>query len=323
MITLDDAAEFLRESDDIVLLSHQFPDGDTFGSAAALCMALQSMGKRVMTRCRHEISEKYASMFRGVQKQEFTPKTVVAVDVADIDLLGDALKEEYEGRVDLCIDHHASNRPFAERTFVDSAAAATTEIIYALITKLGAKITKEIAEAIYTGITTDTGCFKYPNATPRTYRVAACMMETGIDAADINRRMFDTKTRARLEMERMVLDSIQFYHGDRCAVAYILRDMVVSSKANEDDLEGLAAIPRQVEGVLVGVTMREKKSGEYKVSLRTQEPVNAGEICALFGGGGHAGAAGCTLPGPVEQATGQIVDAVGAYLAHMRAGDRL
>ena len=123
--------------------------------------------------------------------------------------------------------------------------------------------------------------------------------------------------------KRQVLDSIQFYHDDRCAVAYILRDMVASSKANEDDLEGLAAIPRQVEGVLVGVTMREKKSGEYKVSLRTQEPVNAGEICALFGGGGHAGAAGCTLPGPAEQATRQIVDAVGAYLARMQAGDRL
>lgn len=314
MISLDDVAEFLRRADDIVILSHQFPDGDTFGSAAALCMALQSMGKRVKTRCRHAISAKYAFMFRGVKKQEFEPKTVVAVDVAYIDLLGEPIREEYEGHVDLCIDHHAGNRTFATYTYVDSTAAATTEIIYALITKLGAKITPEIAEAIYTGITTDTGCFKYTNATPRTYRIAACMMETGIDAAAINREMFDTKTRARLEMERRVLDSMKFYLDDRCAVVYIMREMIAESGACEDDLEGLAAIPRQIEGVLVGVTLREKKSGEYKVSLRTQEPVNAAQICALFDGGGHACAAGCTLAGPAELATERIVAAIGDYL---------
>ena len=322
MISLDDAAEFLRHADDIVILSHQFPDGDTFGSAAALCMALQSMGKRAMTRCRHAISPKYAFMFRGVQKQDFVPKTVVAVDVADADLLGEALREEFAGRVDLCIDHHAGNRPFAARTYVDSTAAATTEIIYALITKLGAKITTEIAEAIYTGISTDTGCFKYTNATPRTYRIAACMMETGIDAAAINREMFDTKSRARLEMERRVLDSMQFYLDGRCAVAYIMREMIAASGASEDDLEGLAAIPRQVEGVLVGATLREKKSGEYKISLRTLGGVNAAEICAKFGGGGHAGAAGCTLAGPAENAAGLIVAAVGDYLSKFQEGAR-
>lgn len=269
MISLDDAAEYLRRADDIVILSHQFPDGDTFGSAAALCMALQSMGKRAKTRCRHAVSAKYAFMFRGVKKQEFEPKTVVAVDVADIDLLGEPIREEYEGRVDLCIDHHAGNRTFAKYTYVDSTAAATTEIIYALITKLGAKITPEIAEAIYTGITTDTGCFKYTNATPRTYRIAACMMETGIDAAAINREMFDTKTRARLEMERRVLDSMNFYLDDRCAVVYILRDMIAESGACEDDLEGLAAIPRQIEGVLVGVTLRERKAGNTRSPAHT------------------------------------------------------
>lgn len=314
MISLDDAAEFLRRADDIVILSHQFPDGDTLGSAAALCMALQSMGKRVMTRCRHAVSSKYAFMFRGVKRETFEPKTVVAVDVADDELLGESIQAEFAGRVDLCIDHHAGNRPFATYTYVDSTAAATTEIIYSLVTKLGAKITEEIAEAIYTGITTDTGCFKYTNATPRTYRIAACMMETGIDAAAINREMFDTKTRARLEMERRVLDSIKFFLNDRCAVAYILRNMISEADASEDDLEGLAAIPRQVEGVLVGVTLREKKSGEFKISLRTVEPVNAAEICAVFGGGGHAGAAGCTLAGPAKTATERIVAAVSDYL---------
>ena len=148
------------------------------------------------------------------------------------------------------------------------------------------------------------------------------MMETGIDAAAINREMFDTKTRARLEMERRVLDSMNFYLDDRCAVVYILRDMIAESGACEDDLEGLAAIPRQIEGVLVGVTLREKTSGEYKVSLRTPEPVNAAQICALFDGGGHACAAGCTLPGPKEAATERIVAAIGAYLEQQKEDGR-
>ena len=194
------------------------------------------------------------------------------MDVADIDLLGEPIREEPRGHVDLCIDHHAGNRTFATYTYVDNYGGCYHGDHLCTDHQVGCKITPEIAEAIYTGITTDTGCFKYTNATPRTYRIAACMMETGIDAAAINREMFDTKTRARLEMERRVLDSMKFYLDDRCAVVYIMREMIAESGACEDDLEGLAAIRDRLKGVLVGVTCVKKKSGEYKVSLRTQNP---------------------------------------------------
>lgn len=313
-ISLEDAASMLGAADEIEILSHYYPDGDTLGSAAALCRALQKLGKRALCRCADQIPRKYGYLFEGVAVQEFEPKFTVSVDVADIKLLGSDFAEKYKGKIDLCIDHHGSNQEFAGATFVDSTAAATCEIIYDVIRLLGAPLDPMIAQSIYTGITTDTGCFRYTNATSRTYRIAAVMMETGIDAASINRLMFDTKSRARLEMERSVLDSMEFFYGDRCAVVQISRRMIEESGATEGDLEGLAAIPRQVEGVEVGVTMREKRDGGYKLSLRTLPPIDAAAICARFGGGGHAAAAGCTIDAPLAQARERIVKAVGEYL---------
>ena len=313
MMELREAAALLKASDDILILSHQYPDGDTLGAAAALCRALQKLGKRARCDCADEICPKYRYLFEGVGPQQFQPKMVVAVDVADKKLLG-PLEEVYEGKIDLCIDHHGSHAPYAKNTYVDSTAAATCEIIRDVVDLLGVPMDTWIASCIYTGISTDTGCFRYTNATPKTYRVAADMMEVGVDAAEINRVMFDTKSRARLEMERSVLESIEFFFEDRCAVAEISLEMVRRSKALESDLEGLAAIPRQVEGVLVGITLREKEDGGYKVSVRTQPPMNAASICREFGGGGHPGAAGCNIELPREEAKKALVQVAGYYL---------
>ena len=313
MMELREAAALLKAADDILILSHQYPDGDTLGAAAALCRALQKLGKRARCDCADEICPKYRYLFEGVEPQQFQPKMVVAVDVADKKLLG-PLEEVYEGKIDLCIDHHGAHAPYAKNTYVDSTAAATCEIIRDVVDLLGVSMDPWIASCIYTGISTDTGCFRYTNATPKTYRVAADMMEVGVDAAEINRVMFDTKSRARLEMERSVLESIEFFFEDRCAVAEISLEMVRRSKALESDLEGLAAIPRQVEGVLVGITLREKEDGGYKVSVRTQPPMNAASICREFGGGGHPGAAGCNIELPREEAKKALVQVAGYYL---------
>lgn len=314
MISLSNAADFLLKSEDVAILSHQFPDGDTLGSAAALCRGLHKLGKRARVFCSDPITEKYAYLFEGLKQQEFEPKTIVAVDVADEKLLGEPLLSQFGGRVQLCIDHHASNSSYARQCYVDKTAAATTEIIFELLSLLQAPVDSVMADCIYTGITTDTGCFKYTNATPRSYRIAAEMMERGAQAAQINRVMFDTKTRQRMEMERLVMDSISYYFGGRCAVITITQDMIRLSGAMQDDLEGLASIPRQIEGVLIGITIREKEDGEFKISLRTQPPMDASAICERFGGGGHKGAAGCTLAAPLAGAKTEIVGAVGEYL---------
>lgn len=317
MIDLERVVSLLRGAQDIEILCHHFPDGDTLGCAAALCRALQRMGKRARCTCADPVSEKYSFLFDGIERQEFPAQFVVSVDVADSKLLGPVLAAKHAGKIDLCIDHHGSHQDFAENSYVDSTAAAACEIIYEVICRLGIEPDQVIAQAVYTGITTDTGCFRYSNTTARTHEIAAKVIRTGIDAGDINRRMFETKTRARLEMERSVLDSIAFYFDARCAVMCISRAMIEASGADEGDLDGLSAIPRQIEGVLVGVTMRERKIGGYKVSLRTQPQVNAAKICAEFGGGGHAAAAGCTLEEDFEPARERLLAAIGKVLEAM------
>ncbi|WP_283609860.1 DHH family phosphoesterase [Faecalispora anaeroviscerum] len=317
MIDLDQAVSLLRGAEDIEILSHHYPDGDTLGCAAALCRALHLLGKRARCTCADPVSEKYSFLFEEIERQQFPAKFVVSVDVADSKLLGPVLAAKHAGKIDLCIDHHGSHQDFARNTYVDSTAAAACEIIYELVCRLGVVPDQVIAQAVYTGITTDTGCFRYSNTTARTHEIAAQVIRTGIDAGDINRQMFETKTRARLEMERSVLDSIVFYYDARCAVMRISREMIEASGADEADLDGLSAIPRQIEGVLVGVTMRERKIGGYKVSLRTQPQVNAAKICAQFGGGGHPAASGCTIEEDFEPAREKLLAAIGKVLETM------
>ncbi len=314
MISLNEAADLLRGADHILILSHQSPDGDTLGSATALCRGLQKLGKHAMIRCSDKITPKFQYLFEGIKSEDFIPSFIVAVDIADLPLFGEPNRSLYGDKVDLCIDHHPSNTGYARHAYVDAKAAATCEIVFDLLKLLGVEICREIALSLYTGITTDTGCFKYTNVTPRTYRIAAELVETGIDAPKINHTMFDTKTRARMDIERKVIDSLEYFCGGRVAVIAVTQKMVSETGATEDEMEGLASIPRGIEGVVIGVMIKEKTDGTYKLSLRAQPPNNASHICAKFGGGGHAGAAGCTFQTSLEEARAQIVRAIGEYL---------
>lgn len=310
----DEAAGLLAGAGKTLILSHQFPDGDTLGCASALCRGLRWLGKRARVRCSDPIGPKYAFLFENLPDDEFEPDLVVAVDIADKALLGEPLLSEYGEAIGLCIDHHPSNTRYAKQVLLNPHSAATCEMIFDLLLRMGVPIDQPIAAALFTGITTDTGCFKYVNVTPTTYRIAADLVETGIDAPGINRAMFDTKSRARLDMERRVLDSIVYDCGGRVAVIEITRQMIAESGAKEDDLDGLATIPREIEGVEIGVTLREKEDGAWKVSLRARPPANASHICEKFGGGGHKGAAGCTLRMPLAEAKAALLGAVREYI---------
>ena len=314
MISLNEAASQLAAADDILVLSHQFPDGDTLGSNAALCRALRKLGKHTRFACTNEVGKKFQYLFHGMETQEFEPKFIVSVDIADVQLFGSGIAS-YADQVDLCIDHHKSNVHFAKASYVDSAAAATCEIIYDLIALLGVKPDSAMADCIYTGIVTDTGCFKYTNVTPRTFRIAAELMEIGIHAADINRVMFDTKSLARLELEQRVIESLSFYFNGHCAVAQISQKMIQQTGATDDDVDGISGIPRQIEGVQIGVFIREKQDGAYKISVRSHASIDASAICAKFGGGGHHSAAGCTIQEPLDEVKAKLVQAAGEALS--------
>lgn len=312
LIDLGSAASFLKENDNFTILTHAHPDGDTLGSGIGLCLALRALGKKANVINNEEIPPKFR--YLEIEPQEFEEKTVVAVDIADVTLMGNELKEKYEAKVDLSLDHHGSNRLFAKLNCVDSSAAAAAQIIFELVELLGVQITPQMANCFYTGISTDTGCFRYANVTPDTHRVAAKLMECGADAAKINVKMFETKTRTYAALERLALDGMQFFYDGRCALITITREMFAESGSDENECDGIAAISRQIEGVLVGVTMRERRDGTYKASVRTHNPVDASAICARLGGGGHPNAAGCQLPGTREEATKLLIDTIGEFI---------
>ncbi len=307
------AAELLAANDEFHILIHAYPDGDTIGSGFALCSALRSLGKKANVVCKHEIPSSYSYITKHYIPQEFEPKTFVAVDVAALHLLGEG-GEDYSGKILLCIDHHGSNQQYAEYSLVDPSAAANCEIILRVIKELGVEIDKYIAECIYTGISTDTGCFKYSNTTPETHRIAADMMEFGIDEAEINRVMFDTKSRNRFEIERLIIDTMEFCYDGRVAIIAITNDMKQKTGACDGDLEGITSLPRQVEGVIVGVTLREKSDNIYKISIRTHAPVDAAKLCEKFGGGGHMRAAGCAIVGTLDEVKSRIKEAIREFL---------
>lgn len=312
IIDLIAAVEFLENNDEYLILTHAHPDGDTLGCAFALCEALLSFGKKAAVRCSDPIPSKYGYMgATGEGDVDF--KKVIAVDVADTKLLGKDFEKSYGDRIDLCIDHHGSNRLYADKTLLDPTAAAACEIILAVIRELGVNVTKTIANNIFTGLSTDSGCFRYSNVTPRTLRMAADMIEAGAEHTKINTAMFETKTRTYVALERLALESMKMYLDDRCAFITITQDMFKKSGSDESEVDAIAAIPRQIEGVLVGITMREKADGTFKVSMRSHEGVDVSAICAMLGGGGHPRAAGCTVSGDVQTARNTVVSSIEKY----------
>lgn len=313
-IDVSAAAALLKAQEKILIISHESPDGDTTGSAFALGRALRKLGKQVRIACSDPLPKNCRFFTENFLQKEFEEDFVVAVDVADSKLFGSKL-EGYKTRTDLCIDHHPTNTEYAKNLLLRPDAAATTEIIYDVIRELGIEVDADIAACLYTGLATDTGCFLYSNTTSHSHLLAARLIETGIDFAFINRLMFETKTPGRVAMEKLVYNDLEYYFDNRCAVICITQDMLEQTGAGSEELEGLASLPRQIEGVEVGITMKQREDRQsFKVSVRTNTKADASKICGLLGGGGHAKAAGCLVHGSIEQAKKQLLDAVEGFL---------
>ncbi len=300
-ITLEQAGKWLREHDNYVILMHKSPDGDAVGCAYGLSIALRSIGKKAEPVCGDPVPEMYSYITDGFEHQCFEAECIISVDLATVDLLSGEARE-YGKRVDLCIDHHASNTGFAAMGYVEGKAPSCAEIVKKLIEEIQIKITPDIADALFTGLCTDTGCFKYSSVTPETHRIAADLMEYGANSTKICRIMFDSKSRARLDMEKMVLDTLEYHEDGQIALVQITNDIMERSGAVAGDTEGVASIPRQIEGVKIGVTMKEKENGEYRFSVRTSDDIDASVICKRFGGGGHRAASGCSIYADRESA---------------------
>lgn len=309
MLTVAEAAQVLRGLDDVLLLTHVRPDGDTVGCAAALCAGLRALGKTACLLPNPELTRTTEPYFRPYEAPEgFVPAAVVAVDIATVGLLPENARP-YVGRVDLAVDHHPSFEHFGRANLVRPQAAACGEVVYDILAALG-PITPELALPLYVAIATDTGCFAYDNTTADTHAVAAALLRTGIDYRAVNKVFFRTKSRKRMQLEGAMLDSMEFYDRDRVAVLSVPMALMERLEATESDAEDVSSLGPQIEGVDCAVTMRELRPDVWKFSVRTGRRVNATQVCGLLGGGGHAAAAGCTVEAPWAEAKDRMLWAI-------------
>ena len=264
-----EAAALLLRQNDILILTHKRPDGDTIGCAVGLCQALREQGKRAWVLPNEDATTLFTPYLEGYLAQEY----------------------------------------FAKETCLDAGRAACGELVYDLIRVWG-PVSREAALPLYVAVSTDTGCFQYSNTTAATHRVAADLMDTGIDAQGANKRHFRTKSLKRLKLESLIVDTMDLHDGGAIAIAAVSLADMARLEATERDAEDIAAFVGQVEGVHTSVTIRELAGGACKLSVRTDATLNATKVCALLGGGGHAAAAGCTVPGTVEEAKAAIMDAI-------------
>jgi len=312
MLSVSETAALLRTMDNVLILTHIRPDGDTVGCAAALCAALRHMGKTAYLLPNPGLTvttAPYAAPYAA--PEDFLPEQVVSTDIATVGLFPENAKP-YIGRVDLAIDHHPSFEQFGKANIVRPEAAACGELMYDILGTLG-PITPEMALPLYVAVSTDTGCFAYGNTTPNTHAVAAALMNTGIDYHTVNKVFFRTKSRKRMQLEGAMLDTMEFFDNGRAVLLYVPISLMERIGATESDAEDLASLGGQIEGTDCAVTMRELRPDVWKLSVRTNSRINATNVCGMLGGGGHAAAAGCTIEAPLEEAKRLLLEAIASH----------
>ena len=309
-IDIQSTARLLMEKDNILILCHKNPDGDTLGSAAALCHALTAMGKKAVVACHNRIPAKYDYLNVPVWDGQSEIDYVVSVDVAGVNLLGESLAD-FCHKIDLCIDHHGSNGAYAKCLCLKADYPAAAQLMYEIICEMGVEITPHIADCLYTGLITDTGCFKYSSTTPRTHEIGARLMELGAQHTMLVEKFFMSKTRKAVALEKYMLNNLEYYFDDRCALLLLTREAMQEIQPDPTDLDGLSSMPRNFEGVDVSVLIRPlREDGNYKLSIRTGETVDACAIASALGGGGHLRAAGCEVIGSIETVKREILKEV-------------
>lgn len=305
-----EAAAFLTAHDNYLILTHVRPDGDTTGCAAGLCLALRQIGKTAYILKNPELTDLYAIYINKLTIEEWASAgTIISVDIASRSLFPEPAKPYLE-RVDLAIDHHPSQEFFAKATCLDSKRASCGQLVYDIIKQFAA-ITPEIGESLYVAVSTDCGCFQYSNTDADAHRVAAELLESGFDPYPVNRRHFRTKSFRRLKLESLLTEGLELRDGGATAIVYLTRALIDQVGADERDMDNISAFVGQIEGVRNGVTLKETPDGQVKISLRTDPgDLNASEVCALLGGGGHAAAAGGMVKGSIAQVRQAVIDAI-------------
>lgn len=317
-MTLDEIIKEIKDSNSIVILTHEAPDGDAIGSSLAFKLGLKKVGREADL-----IMTKYAKTFDFLPSADEIKTSsdieqydlAISLDCATIKRL-DNRKYFDNAKRTIVIDHHGSNNMFGDTNYVNPVSPACAEIVLEMLTYYNIEIDKEIGTCLMTGIITDTGGFQYPSTTADTFEYAAEMIRKGVDVADICKRTLQTKTKANFELAKRIMQRMELFANDRIAFSYVTKKDLEETNAQEGDHEGLVNIGRSIEGVEVSIFLREIPDEEntYKISMRTVDYVNASDVCLMFGGGGHPRAAGATAQGKLEQIKDKIIKETMKYL---------
>ena len=304
-LTRSDCAKILLSHDHYAIVTHRRPDGDTIGSSAVLCMGLRQLGKTAYILENPEVTPKYAHLHHGLTKPAAEDGDfVITVDVASPGMLPDCFKLL---AFDLRLDHHGSATSFTPVELVEPEAAACGEIIYGVLQEMGAELDIPMANALYTAVSTDTGCFRYANTTADTFAVASACAKAGAEVFQINQALFETNSLARLQVQSYMLQNAIFLQDGKIAVCPLPKAVEQEYCANEDDLDNISGFPRTIEGVKLAVTIREEGTNRVKMSVRAVPGQDASALCAKFGGGGHKGAAGASMNMTMDDAVKAVI----------------
>jgi phosphoesterase RecJ-like protein len=297
---LDETVEAIRSADRFLLTAHEGPDGDALGSLLAMHAVLEQLGKdSVMFLASKEFPLPVEYRFLPLEEvfheapADLEDRTIVFLDCGNIDRMPVEWLKRDERVVN--VDHHHDNTRFGDVNLVDVEASSTAEIVYELAKALGAQITPEIASALYVGLVTDTGRFMYENTDARTHRIAAELIDAGVDVLDTYRRLYERVPVEKLRLISRALEKVERYPECGLAVTYIAAEDYAATGATEVLTEGVIDYVRSIEGTSVAAVVRDKTDdgrAARKVSLRSTEEVDVSAIAREHGGGGHRRAAG-------------------------------
>ena len=301
MMTRNECAQWLKGHENFCILTHRRPDGDTVGSAAALCLGLRSLGKSAYVLDSGEVTDRFAFLLEGLTREvPDEGDTILTVDVASPGMLPGCFAPLKEKAV-LRIDHHGSATSFTPLELVDPESASCAEIVWDLLEELGITMDKAMAEAVYVGISTDTGCFRFANTTAHTFSAAAACAKAGADIYSLNQTLFETNSLSKLRMQSWIVNNMKIFGDGKLAIVAIPRAVEDRIGVTDDDMDNISNFPRTVAGVCMAATLRQTREGDTKLSLRAIPGWDAAKVCEHFGGGGHKGAAGGTTRLSLEE----------------------
>lgn len=308
-VELDKIIEIISHAKKIGVFTHESPDGDAIGSSLALYMGLKQLKKDVdVITGVYSDSFKFLSCLDEIKNEGTMDYDIcISLDCADRRRLYDINDSFDKANTTISIDHHASNTFYANYNYVEDRSPAACKTLVKVLRRLGINITKEIGEALMTGIITDSGGFRYETVDDETFEFAAQMLDVGVNISDIYLTTFDVQTKAQFQLTSIATSRLKFVNKNRIAITYITREDIKKTNAKTGDHEGIVNVGRNVEGVLVSIFLREDDDCVYKVSFRSNEDIDVAEIAKTFDGGGHNKAAGCVINAPLDVAIKKLL----------------